>query len=266
MTDWQFVEIERRDRVAIVRFDRGDGLNPLSLELIRELTAAAHGFAEDLETTAIVLVGAGRSFSAGRDLRDPETPARATKPMLERRRLAGAGARLCRAWEELEQFTVAAIEGFAIGGGLALALACDLRVMGQGAHIRAPEIGLGLSMSWGSIPRLVGLVGLARAKQILLLANDRVSAADALAWGLVQEVTPDGGALDRAVALAEKVAAMPPVTVRMTKTTVNAVAHALSAAVIHMDTDQVMLTETTRDFAEGVAAFKERRKPRFTGA
>ena len=262
----EFVSVERLGRVAIVRFDRGDGLNPLSAQLVAELTETARSFEADLETTAIVLTGAGRGFSAGRDLRDPAIRERAARPMLERRRLAGGGARLCRAWEELEQFTIAAIEGFAIGGGLALAVACDFRVMAEGAHFRAPEIGLGLSMSWGSIPRLVALVGPARTKQILLMASDRVGSAEALAWGLAQDVVPDGQVLQRALAHAERVAAMPPVTVRMTKQSVNAVAHALSGAIAHMDTDQVMLAETGQDFTEGVAAFKERRKPRFTGA
>lgn len=262
---WEFVTVERRGRVAVVRLDRGDGMNPLSLQALRELTEVAQAFSTDLETTAIVLTGVGRGFSAGRDLRDPQMDERVRLPMIERRHMSGAGARLCRAWEELEQFTIAAIEGFAIGGGLALAVALDFRVMGQGAHFRAPEIGLGISMSWGSIPRLINLVGPARAKQMLILAQDRVSAADAQAWGLVQDVVPDGQALERALEIAEKAAAMPPVTVRMTKQTVNAVTNGGAAAVIHMDTDQLMLTETTRDFAEGVAAFKERRKPDFTG-
>lgn len=262
---WEFVTVERRGRVAVVRLDRGDGMNPLSLQALRELTEVAQVFSTDLETTAIVLTGVGRGFSAGRDLRDPLMDERVRLPMIERRHMSGAGARLCRAWEELEQFTIAAIEGFAIGGGLALAVALDFRVMGQGAHFRAPEIGLGISMSWGSIPRLINLVGPARAKQMLILAQDRVSAADAQAWGLVQDVVPDGQALERALEIAEKAAAMPPVTVRMTKQTVNAVTNGGAAAVIHMDTDQLMLTETTRDFAEGVAAFKERRKPDFTG-
>ena len=205
---WEFVTVERRGRVAVVRLDRGDGMNPLSLQALRELTEVAQSFATDLETTAIVLTGAGKGFSAGRDLRDPQMDERVRLPMIQRRHLSGAGARLCRAWEEVEQFTIAAIEGFAIGGGLALAVALDFRVMGQGAHFRAPEIGLGISMSWGSIPRLINLVGPARAKQMLILAQERVSAADALAWGLVQDVVPDGQAFDHALALAEKAAAL----------------------------------------------------------
>ncbi len=260
----ELVTVERRGRVAIVRFDRGDGLNPMSARLVRELTAAAQGFAEDLETTSVVLAGE-RAFSAGRDLRDPEISARREQPLLARRRAAGMGFRLCKAWEEVEQFTVCAIERFAIGGGLALALACDHRVIGAGAHFRAPEIALGMNMSWGTIPRLVSLVGPARAKQILLQANDRVSAPDALAWGLVEDVAPDGTALDRAAEIAEKVAAMPPVTVRMTKQTVNAVANALAHLASHMDSDQILLAQTMQDHEEAVAAFKEKRTPRFTG-
>ena len=151
-------------------------------------------------------------------------------------------------------------------GESAFALALDLRVMGQGAHVRAPEASLGLSMSWGTIPRLVSLVGPARAKQILCLANDRVAAGDALAWGLVQALVPDGETEARALTLAERAAAMPPVPLRMTKATVNAVAAANSGAAVHMDTEEVMLAEMTEDFAEAMAAFRERRAPVFRGA
>ena len=169
---YEFVTIAHTGRVAIVTFDRGNRLNALSLQAIEELTAAALRFADDLETSAIVLrTPAGSGFSAGRDLSDPATENRRDKPMLERRHVAGAGKRLCAAWEGLEQFTVAAVERFAIGGGLALATAFDFRVTGDGAHFRAPEVALGLSMSWGTIPRLVALVGPARAKQILCLGT-----------------------------------------------------------------------------------------------
>ncbi|MCY3980294.1 MAG: enoyl-CoA hydratase/isomerase family protein, partial [Alphaproteobacteria bacterium] len=222
---YDYVSIRREGGVAIVTFDRGNRLNPLSLQAIEELTDVAFGFRDDLEISAVVLrTPDGSGFSAGRDLADPAMALRRDKPMLARRHAAGAGKRLCAAWEELEQFTVAAIEQFAIGGGLALAAAFDLRVIGQGAHFRAPEVALGLSMSWGTIPRLVALVGPARTKQILCLGNDRIEAAEALTWGLAQEVVKDGEAAARACVLAARAAAMPPVPMRMTKTTVNAVA------------------------------------------
>jgi enoyl-CoA hydratase len=261
-----FVRIEKRGALAIVRFDRGDRLNAMSMALARELTRVAHDFRDDLDTTAIVVTGTPRAFCAGRDLRDPEIEQRTQAPMLRRRRLSDDGARLTRAWEELEQLTVCAVEGFAVGAGLALALAFDVRFMGAGAHFRAPEIALGLSMSWGSIPRLVNLVGPARAKQILINADDRISAEEAHAWGLVQGVAPDGEALDHAVRFAAKAAAMPPLTVRITKRTINAYANALAPLAVHMDTDQVILTETTADHREAVAAFKAKREPRFSGA
>jgi len=120
----EFVTVERRGRVAVVTFDRGNRLNPLSLQAIRELTETALRFTDDLETSAIVLrTPDGSGFSAGRDLSDPAMDLRRDKPMLARRYAAGAGRRLCAAWEGLEQFTIAAVERFAVGGGLALAAA-----------------------------------------------------------------------------------------------------------------------------------------------
>ena len=142
-----------------------------------------------------------------------------------------------------------------VGGGLAFALATDWRVVGQSAHFRAPEVALGLSMSWGSIPRLVNLVGPARAKQVLLMADDRIDASQALDWGLAQDVVADGEAEAAAVRWAIKVASMPPVPARMTKKTINAYANALSDLAVHMDTDEVILTETTEDHEARVAAY-----------
>jgi len=262
---FEYVTIERRGPVAIVAFDRGDGLNAMSMQLARELTQAATMLYEDLAAHAVVLVGRGKGFCAGRDLRDIGIAERTKAPMLRRRHLGGDGWRLCQAWERLEQFTVAAVERFAVGGGLAFALSTDWRVIGESAHFRAPEVALGLSMSWGSIPRLVNLVGPARAKQILLMADDRIVAEQAFAWGLVQDVVPDGEAEAAAIRWAEKVANMPPVPVRMTKKTVNAYAGALADVAVHMDTEEVILTEHTGDHSEAVDAFLNRRPPRFTG-
>ena len=264
---YDHVSVQREGRVAIVTFDRGNHVNALSIQAIDELTDVARELERELEISAVVLTTPpGSGFSAGRDLADPAADRRREMPMLERRHAAGAGKRLCVAWESIEAITIAAIERFAIGGGLALALAFDLRVMGESAHLRAPEVSLGLSMSWGTIPRLINLVGPARTKQILCLAHDRIAAEDALAWGLVQAVVPDGEAASHARTLAGRAAAMPPVPLRMTKATVNAIAAANSAAMVHMDTEEVMLTELTEDFAEAMAAFRERRKAVFRGA
>ncbi len=262
----EFVTVERPSPgVAVVAFDRGDGLNAMSMQLARELTVTAHSLYDDFETHAIVLIGRGKGFCAGRDLRDSEIRDRTSAGMLRRRHLGGDGWRLCQAWERLEQFTIAAVERFAVGGGLAFALATDWRVMGKGAHFRAPEVALGLSMSWGSIPRLVNLVGPARAKQVLLMANDPITSDQALAWGLAQEIAPDGEVEATAIRWAAKVAQMPPVPARMTKKTINAYANALSDLAVHMDTDEVILTETTADHSEAVSAYLERRSPTFRG-
>ncbi len=263
---WRHVSIQKTGRVALVRYDREDGVNALSLQGIRELTEAAEWIRADHDIFSVALVGSERAFSAGRDLKDPEMDARRNAPLLHRRYAAGAGARLCKAWEDLEQFTACGIEGFAIGGGLALAVSLDYRIAGKSAHFRAPEAALGLSMSWGSIPRIVNLVGPARAKQILIHANARIDAEAALSWGLIQDIVADGDTAAAAIRAAEKAAEIPPVAARMIKRAVNAYANALSDAVVHMDTDQVMLAESGYDHLEAVDAFLAKREATFTGS
>ncbi len=264
-----FVKIERGlgpdGRIAIVRFDRGDGVNALSPEAIRELTAAARSFEDDGDTSVVILAGSAKAFSAGFDLKDPEGRSRQTMDIGTLRRHLKLGPRLARAWQEMEQVTIAAIEGFCIGGGVALAVALDFRIMATNAHWRVPEIGLGMNMSWQSVPRLMHLIGPARTKQAVIMADQRISAADAFAWGFAQELAEPGRALDAAMAMAQTIARQPPISVAMTKMTVNRLAHALDDLASHMDVDQFALASKTEDHIEGVAAFLERRKPRFRG-
>lgn len=252
-------------RIAVVRFDRGDGINALSPEALRRLTDAARSFEDDAATSVIVLAGADRAFSAGFDLKDAEGRSRRDMDLGTLRRHLRLGPRLTKAWEDMEQVTIAAIEGFCLGGGVALAVALDFRIMAAGAHMRVPEIALGMNMSWQTIPRLVQLVGPARTKQAVILANDRISAGTALAWGLVEEVVPDGDTFAAAMAMAERIAVLPPLSVSMTKRTVDRVAHALDDLASHMDVDQFALASLTEDHREGVDAFLERRPPRFKG-
>jgi enoyl-CoA hydratase len=265
----EFVKIEKglgpEGRISVVRFDRGDGINALSPEALRQLTDAARHFEDDSETSVVVLTGSAKAFSAGFDLKDAEGRSRGTMDIGSLRRHLKLGPRLTRAWQEMEQITIGAIEGFCIGGGVALAVALDFRVMARDAHLRVPEIGLGMNMSWQSVPRMLHLIGPARTKQAVILADQRISATEAYEWGLVEEVADPGQAFDAALRLAAKVAAQPPLSVAMTKLTVNRLAHALDDLAGHMDVDQFALASFTEDHKEGVDAFLKRRRPRFKG-
>jgi enoyl-CoA hydratase len=141
-----FVTIEKglgpEGRIAVVRFDRGDGINALSPEALRQLTDAARSFEDDGGTSAVVLTGSAKAFSAGFDLKDAEGRSRATMDLGALRRHLKLGPRLTRAWQEMEQITIGAIEGFCIGGGVALAVALDFRVMADDAHMRGPRSAL----------------------------------------------------------------------------------------------------------------------------
>ena len=255
------VTIERKGRIAVVRLDLGDGKNALSREIMRELTAIARSFEEDAETSAIILAGAAGVFTLGFDLSEASP---GDVGLAQRRQRQALGARLCRAWEALEPMTFCAIEGWCVGGGVALVASLDLRIAGEGARFYVPEIERGMNMSWQSVPRLVALVGPARTKRLTVMA-ERIDAARALAWGLVDEVAPAGTAFDTAMAMAERVAALPPVQVRMCKEGVNLASAALHQGVSAMDRDQYLLAAQSEDYREGVRAFMEKRKPRYTG-
>ncbi|MEX0839653.1 MAG: enoyl-CoA hydratase/isomerase family protein [Parvibaculum sp.] len=259
----EFITIERIGRVAIVQFNRGDRVNALSARLLRDLAATARMLREDVTTSAIVLTG-GQAFTGGADLTDPELANRASASLLERREILRAGPDMCDAWEALDQVTIAAIEGFCIGGGVALAVACDFRIAARGAHFRLPEIPLGMNMSWHTQPRMVNLIGPSRTKQLTIF-GERVDAVQAERWGLADEICDDGKALDTARRWAAKVAALPPVSVRMAKRGITQAATALNAAVTFMDVDQFALAATGEDSREAIAAFLEKRPPNFTG-
>ncbi|MBX3527478.1 MAG: enoyl-CoA hydratase/isomerase family protein [Rhodoblastus sp.] len=265
----KYVTIEKglgpEGRIAVVHFDRGDRLNALSAEAMRELRAAAQSFEDDPATSVVILTGTPHGFSAGFDLKDAEGRERTRLGLGERRAALMVGPRMCRAWYDMEQVTICAIEGHCIGGGAALAVSLDFRICGASAHFRIPEVELGMNMSWGSVPRILQLIGPARAKQAVICASDRISAAQAEKWGLAEEVVEDGQVFAAAFAFAEKIAAQPPIPTMMTKTTVNRLSGALDDLASHMDRDQFALTNLSEDHAEGVAAFMERRKPKFRG-
>ncbi len=258
-----FTRIVRAGRVALVEFDRGDGLNALSVAAMKELTAVADSFEDDLEISAIVLTGTDNVFSAGADLKDPALAMR-PEGLLQRRHALKVGPNMCGAWERLEQITIAAVEGFCIGGASALVAALDIRIASREAFFRLPEVPLGMNMSWQTNPRLVNLMGPAKTKLFTIL-GEPLRAEQAAEWGLVEEVVEAGGARAAAIDLAERFGALPPVGVRMSKQSIDVAAKALNHATTYMDRDQFALAATSRDQSEAIAAFLEKRKPVFTG-
>lgn len=248
------VETHEADGIIEIRFRSEKALNLLDETLLQGLVEAARALEDRDDLRAALIIGGESHFTAGMNLNARgET---APKGAAGRPRSTLLGPRACAALEAIPVPTLAVIEGHCIGGGMALAAACDFRIVAEGARLRVPEIALGMSMGWQSLPRFVALMGPAKAKRLVMLA-ETISAATAEAWGFVDELTPDGETLARARAWASSLAAMPPLPVRMTKRAINAVATALHEPISHMDGDQLAFTLTTEDFRNAAARFRK---------
>ena len=255
----QFLILEFEPRLAVVRLNRPAQRNALSRALMRELIAVARNLADRIDIDVVLLTGSEVCFSAGADLKDANAWADDSLATVERREIASTGFKLCKAWEEMPQITIAAIEGYAVGGGLALSLACDWRIAAEDAFVSLPEIALGIPLTWGTIPRLTNLLGPAKAKRLTILC-ERFAAPEALAMGLLDYTAPKGGAMAKARDVAAQTLAKPAAAVRMSKESVNAVATALNHAAGYMAHDQIALAAGS---PESRAARAAALKPRF---
>ena len=250
----ELLDIQAKGGVWSVRLNRPQTRNAFSLELIRSLTQTAEQLRDEPGVRAVVLCAAGPHFSAGMDLAEVQKSDASKLSLAERRTLAALGERMCQAWEDIPAMTIGAIEGHCIGGGAALAAALDWRVIGSSAWFWLPEIALGLPLGWGALPRLVGLLGPARAKRFIIL-GERLQGQQALDFGLAEYLVADGQAEVEALKLAQRVVELPEVAVAMSKQAVNASANALNHLASHMVSDQLALALASEEALAARARF-----------
>jgi enoyl-CoA hydratase len=246
------------EHVALVTFDRQDALNALNFALIAELTDALERLDRDPACRCIVLTGAGdRAFAAGADIKElaRQTPTSLTVDDDFHR------------WERIKRIhkpIVAAVRGFALGGGCELAMACDMIVAAEDAQFGQPEIRLGVMPGAGGTQRLTRAIGKAKAME-LVLTGDNIGAREAEAHGLVTRVVPAEATLEAALELAGRIAAMPPVAVVAAKAAVNRAEELSLEAGLEFERRNFFLLFATDDQREGMAAFTEKRPPSWSG-
>lgn len=227
---YQTLTVEKHEHITHVWLNRPERRNALSALLLEEIEAAFTALQRDFDTRVVVLGGQGASFCAGADRKDPPggqllDDSRAS--LRERRYISRLGPRALRAIAELEAITIARLHGHVVGGGLALALACDLRIAAAETVFHVPEVDLGVPLGWGAVPGLIAAVGAARALELILLC-ERFDAATAERYGLLNRVVPPT-ALDATVDdWAGRIAAKPGGAMHVTKTQFLAYARTLA--------------------------------------
>jgi len=248
------------DGIAVITVNRPDTLNALNAQVIQELGQAFYQARADDAVQGIVLTGAGdKSFVAGADIQQfPDLDA------LSGHRFALRGQAVFNRIEEMPKPVVAAVNGYALGGGCELALACHLRVASENASFGQPEVGLGLLPGYGATQRLPRLVGRGLAIE-LILTGDRISAGRAYEIGLVNRVVPLGDLLDTAKTIIATIAAKAPLAVGMALEALRTSDLPLHEG-LRYEASLFGQACATADFKEGVAAFLERRKPTFKGS
>ncbi|QXC46863.1 enoyl-CoA hydratase/isomerase family protein [Rhodococcus qingshengii] len=252
--------VSREGAVALLRLNRPRVKNALNANLLSALNNALEEFRLDPSVRVIVLAGTGENFCAGADITAFE--ALRTESLFGDRAASGGTF-----WARLGSFpkpVIAAVEGFALGGGCEIALACDIIIAGQGARFGLPEVTLGLIPGAGGTQRLIHAVGKSNA-MAMLLTGDAVSASHALGTGLVSEIVDDGQAVPQALAMATRISANAPYAVSLAKDAALASLETSLASGLEYEKRNIALALNSDDCREGESAFRDKRSPEFTG-
>ncbi len=253
---YETLNVEREGALMTVRLNRPEKRNAINSQMHRDLQALCGELAEEFETRVVILAGEGSAFSSGADTSEWGRPGPDNE--LELRNISGIGSRTSAALESLDQITIAAVHGFAVGGAVVLALCCDLRVAGESTWFSIPEVELGIPLSWNALPRLSREVGPSRALE-LTVTCDRFSAAQAHEYGMLSHLVPDGEEMAAARALAERIIAKPALPVALTKATMKAIKRGSEVGdVVYSDADLLLYSRLIQQRAARRGKGKDR--------
>lgn len=258
--DFKFIIYEKSEGVATITLNRPEALNAFSKEVVAEAMQALEEIKNDENVRVVVLTGAGeKAFSAGADIKTM-----IGMNALKARDLSLMGERLCVALENLEKPVIAAINGYALGGGLEVAMACDLRIASETARMGQTEINIGLIPGWGGTQRLTRLVGRGKAKEFVFTGK-MFDAKTAEQLGIVNMIVPAEKFREAVRQFALDLAAKAPVALKVAKTLINKGADIGLESALALEREGFGVVASTEDLQEGVKAFTEKRKPAFKG-
>jgi enoyl-CoA hydratase len=255
--EYKNIIVENHSGVLVVKFNRPQALNALNSEFLSEL---GHLFTKDEvlnQVKVIILTGEGKAFIAGADIAEMKD-----FTLEEARSFAQTGMDVFRKIELIEKPVIAAINGFALGGGCELAMSCDIRIAGEKAKMGQPEVGLGITPGFGGTQRMARLVGIAKAKE-LIFTGKIINAAESEKIGLVNEVVSQEALLERALALAEEISKQSQTAVRYSKTAINRGKETDIETGLLIEKDIFGMCFAMQDQKEGMEAFLQKRKPNF---
>lgn len=257
---FKLIIYEKSEGVATITLNRPETLNAFSKEVVEEVLQALEDAETDENIRVVVLTGAGeKAFSAGADIK-----AMIGMNAMRARELSLMGKKLCLALENLEKPVIAALNGYALGGGLEVAMACDLRIASENARMGQTEINIGLIPGWGGTQRLTRLIGRTKAKE-LVFTGKMVDAKTAEQLGIVNMVVPAEKFKETVRQFALDLATKAPVAIKVAKALINKGADIGLDSALALEREGFGVVASTEDLQEGVKAFTEKRKPSFKG-
>lgn len=249
--------LKKQDNIAILSFNRPKVLNALNTDVLKELDRAIDDIEKDEEIYVLIITGEGKAFIAGADISEMRD-----KTAVEGRKFGELGSSIFRKIELMEKPVIAAVNGFALGGGCELSMSCDIRIAGEKAKFGQPEVGLGITPGFAGTQRLARLVGTAKAKELIFTA-DIIKAQEAKEIGLVNKVVPQEELISEALDMAKKIASNGQIAVKYSKVAINRGINCDLDTGNEIEKDLFGLCFATEDQKEGMSAFLEKRKAEF---